>query len=1019
MSPNTLAARRPPSAFLGRAVAFLTALSPLLALSQDPSARVIERGPHHTIHHWQTQVNWPDGRTTLEPHYLTELATGLNRPDPVRDEWVPSREEIEIFPGGAIARQALHQARFAGNLNSEGAIELVKPDGQILRSHILGLAYLDTVTGQTALIAETKDSAGEVFGNQVIYKDFLDGPVRADARFVFTKAGFEQDIVLHSAPPSAADYGMDPAHARLEIWTEFVQTPEPTIRARALRQEPDRRVREAKLHPDFVDATLGFGGMEIGSGRAFVAHGDERQGDSIRVAKSWIQADGRRFLVEGVEWSDISPLLQGLQQAAVAPKQRTAQLKGLPGRPQRGARVFPAAPSMKPARPLRMASAGVTGHTVVLDYQILNSSLTNYVFRSDSTFLINGPVALYGPSNILEGGSVLKFAQNLGATLDVKGTLTTDTDLYRPVILTAAADASVGEPVGGVLSGYYASPAINFDFVTSGQLAAIQNLRIQYALLGVKFNGGSGHELRHVQWINCGDAVRADNAQYAVRNALGWNLTNALTGSFSTGVWEHATLDGVTNLLASAIGQFTNCLFTAVGSTAGLSGLGNSVQASGAGIFKTVGFGSHYLADGSVLRDAGTPLINPTLALELQRRTTYAPVLLPTLNSNATLAPKADRDIGPQDIGWHYPPLDYYASATVVTNVTVVMTNGTALGLDLAASWGLDLRSAKWISIGSPTNPNFIVRAHLAQEQSGGNPATRACFYDGNSVARACELRLRFTEFSQLQNDGNMISVGTKFTDLEWTHSKIYNPSLIIDTSGTGAFVSGLTNSLWDSGSAQFGVGSASGASVLVHMRNNLVRRALSWQFMKGTASWTLRDNLFDSVGVLTNNGAVVQNWTNAYFNTPWGLTSGVGNISLGSLGFEPGPLGRYYLQSSSTLLNKGTRNATNAMLYAFTCTTNNVRETNSIVDIGLHFAALNSSGQLLDTDGDGLPDVIEDINSDGFVNAGETSWTLADTDGDGVNDLLEILLGRSPTVAGATSDVNKKINLRLFTPLR
>ena len=55
----------------------------------------------------------------------------------------------------------------------------------------------------------------------------------------------------------------------------------------------------------------------------------------------------------------------------------------------------------------------------------------------------------------------------------------------------------------------------------------------------------------------------------------------------------------------------------------------------------------------------------------------------------------------------------------------------------------------------------------------------------------------------------------------------------------------------------------------------------------------------------------------------------------------------------------------------------------------------------------------------DGFVNTGETSWTNADTDGDGVSDYLEYLLGRNPTVAGATNDVNNKINLRLYTPLK
>ena len=174
-----------------------------------------------------------------------------------------------------------------------------------------------------------------------------------------------------------------------------------------------------------------------------------------------------------------------------------------------------------------------------------------------------------------------------------------------------------------------------------------------------------------------------------------------------------------------------------------------------------------------------------------------------------------------------------------------------------------------------------------------------------------------------------------------------------------------------------FGVGTTSGGSVTVHMRNNLARNLGSWHFFKGTTSWTVRDNLFDSVTVLTNNGVVVQNWTNAYYNTFWGLTSGVGNTNLASLTYEVGPLGKYYLPTNSVLINKGTRNATNAMLYQFTTTTNQVKETNSIVDIGPHWVALNASNQPIDTDGDGTPDYLEDADNDGVADAGETDWKI------------------------------------------
>jgi hypothetical protein len=57
------------------------------------------------------------------------------------------------------------------------------------------------------------------------------------------------------------------------------------------------------------------------------------------------------------------------------------------------------------------------------------------------------------------------------------------------------------------------------------------------------------------------------------------------------------------------------------------------------------------------------------------------------------------------------------------------------------------------------------------------------------------------------------------------------------------------------------------------------------------------------------------------------------------------GPLGNYYQQTNSPLINRGSRTADLAGLYHFTVTTNlvnglEVKETNSIVDIGYHCAS-------------------------------------------------------------------------------
>src|SRR5439155_10202852 len=81
-------------------------------------------------------------------------------------------------------------------------------------------------------------------------------------------------------------------------------------------------------------------------------------------------------------------------------------------------------------------------------------------------------------------------------------------------------------------------------------------------------------------------------------------------------------------------------------------------------------------------------------------------------------------------------------------------------------------------------------------------------------------------------------------------------------------------------------------------------------------------------------------------------------------------------------LINAGSvTNAALVVLYHQTLVTNivsglQVRETNSVVDIGWHHIAANtSSGLPIDTDGDGLADYFEDTDGDGAVDSGETDW--------------------------------------------
>src|SRR6185503_1808936 len=97
-------------------------------------------------------------------------------------------------------------------------------------------------------------------------------------------------------------------------------------------------------------------------------------------------------------------------------------------------------------------------------------------------------------------------------------------------------------------------------------------------------------------------------------------------------------------------------------------------------------------------RDVGTTNINPGLLSELRLRTTYAPSALSDISLNTTLDRQASREVGIPDTGFYYPPLDWFATNVLIgSNVTVLVTNGAAIGIDYSGgSWGIRLKSASF-----------------------------------------------------------------------------------------------------------------------------------------------------------------------------------------------------------------------------------------------------------------------------------------------------------------------------------
>jgi len=440
-------------------------------------------------------------------------------------------------------------------------------------------------------------------------------------------------------------------------------------------------------------------------------------------------------------------------------------------------------------------------------------------------------------------------------------------------------------------------------------------------------------------------------------------------------------------------------------------------------VFTTVGAGAHYLAAQSPYHAAGTT--NVALLADLKNRTTCAPIVLTSDITNDTLlSAQAGRSYGSPDLGYHYDPLDFIVSQIAVSNASLTLQMGTAMGVyGAAGNYGLVLLDgARIVSEGSPTNLNRIVRYNLVQEQANTN-------WSAPTVGRSVGTPSTYAT--------NLLSSEARFRFTQWS----------MPAAGNDHLYAGATNLALSFQDCQFGGGQLTAVQPNITVLNSLFDRVQltlsananpftalvrNCTMAGGTVTlqnnargvWALTNNLFDTTNII-QTGSVSNNY-NGYLTNSARLSPNAANdvlLTVTGITYDTGQLGRFYLPTNLTsqapLFDGGGLNATNVGLWNFTTMTNQLKETNSVVDIGYHSVALATSGLPIDTDADGLPDYQEDRDGNGAKDTGESDWQSADTDGDGVNDYLEYLLGRNQLVAGATNDVNGVINFRLYTPLK
>lgn len=1061
---------------------------------------VSERGPHHKI--WERIVyeNAPDGKRTPRRHAFVELATGMHFKNE-KGEWEESKEEIEILSSnaGAVATKGQHKVTFPVEIKS-GLIELQTADGQWLRSRVWGLAYYDTATGESVLLAEVKTSDGQLLGDNVVnYPDaFTD--FAADIRYTYTRAGFEQDVVLRGQPPAPEKFNLNPKTTRLQVLTEFVESPEPA--------------KKSHQAEGMADETLGFGEMQIGGGKAFSVDSAGEAVGHVSVAKTWAPIEGRNYLIEEVRYDQVADQIQKLPEVKPyegASLERRGQgenvLAGLRNLlPKRFVKAD-APPTQKIKRLAKVKPDA--SPSFVMDYLVV-ASQTNFLFKGDTTYSINGTVNLSGTTT-LEGGTVIKYQTN-ATSLNVLGSINCQTAPYRPAIFTAFYDNAVGETVWGQSSAcagsfvldiandlasdltvYVYDDASNYlidgggvpagNTITFGFTAGLQEHYSFYAYdqdwyeyygefwpnLGYGLiyldgygnvsytesggalctppansptvaltlaNGGSVHDLQfrylakglassanysvtNVQFIQCSNALLTTSASFYAGNLLLSDVKIGFTGNAYTGVVEHLTYDKgsqITGGAGASTLSLINSLLTGVTNNGVITPSFNYAYkfATNTGIYQTAGGGGYYLVNSSTNRNAGTTTINAGLLAQIGRKTTWPPLAYTniTFTTATNFNPQAQRDGDVPDLGYHYDPIDYsFGGCTANSNIN--FSAGTAVGwFRTTSGWqhaghGVRLGDKQVATFnGTAAAPCYWVRLSTVQENdrtAGYGPGGMTCW--AGSLADAGEVRARFTRCSMLNND-----TWNHFRD-DWGYLNVRATDCEFYGNSVGGYVMSLyfTNCLFFRNNiAQI----AGDGPCSVVLRNcTLVGGAL--QFSPYSPSYYLvKDCAFDGMSIAISGYAANASYAtydyNSYTNAsnPFPL-GGSHNVPVTNFNWQSSGLGGFYLPTNSPLINTGSVSAASLALYHYTTQTNQIKETSSAVDIGYHYVAVNGGGYPLDSDGDLLPDYLEDFTGDGAYGAGDYSdWNNTDTDYDGRSDGEESVDNTNPADQGSVVNV-------------
>jgi hypothetical protein len=753
--------------------------------------------------------------------------------------------------------------------------------------------------------------------------------------------------------------------------TEFFNTPDPVQTPAAMNERAGLR-----------DATLAFGKMKMVQGRAFSTGQSRKNGTP--TYKSWLNLNGRKFLVEQLPLSAMAGDLKALLATATSAGARnsTGNDVGVVS----AKRLLPPPHEFSPsAHAIQTASIDSNQKPgLVLDYSIVGFDDMDVTFSGDSTWYVSDAEYLDGTVTF-EGGTVIKYAPGAALYIDADSEIKDSAAAYRPVIFTAMDDDTAGETIGGSTgtpTGYYADPALSED---SALYQAFSNLRISYAYQALEIIGNhDGVFFYDMQLVNCSNGVKTSGASVYFYNVLFADVGRCFNEGDSSRIdVQNGTFCNAAYLTWATSSGFefnaTNCIFAGVddleyslddytvisgdhnGFTHSPAFGANTVSA--ANPFQTVGTGSYYLADGSAYHNAGTPVIDPAWQAELQRKTTHPPLVYSNeiFSADQNFNPQAARDTGAApDLGYHYDPLDYvFIGCQVQASLTFTASTaaGWYVGSDAggaADAAGLICSSNATVTFdGTATAPCWWTRYSNVQEGNGNWPVQNL-HNDGagimayNSGAfdlqNSAHITARFTRFAGTPAFDKIVQSWWPLvftaTDCEFYHGNCR------DNYTTFA----LTNCLVFRCVLGDFVGRTNYPGLF--LRNcTLIGGVLTEYHLSPYTNWPvwiencafdgtdLHSDVHDYSGGNTN---VTYCDYNAFLTNADRLPMhGAHDVTnLVSFNWQEGVLGGFYLPTNSLLINAGSRSAADAGLDAYTTQTSQNNDSGT-VDIGYHYPVL------------------------------------------------------------------------------